>query len=495
MPLLLENTVKATPKKSKNTIKHINGTWFSIQYPDLRHKYMNPYMARFSCKEYTIKIHEMAELKMEYIVLNAVTLFNKAFYISSLLPKWELECIDPVDTIMTAADDTGMKIFLTCEYPFDESDSITDITLMHKRIDILNEVAQKYTHHKSFYGWYFAREAYLNPVFSENFLNYCTTLTSEARKLTPMAKVLIAPFGTGQCNFDSAYAKQLDSLPVDIIAYQDEVGCVRPGINPETTARQFEKAYKIHNQNNRIALWADIETFTWEREENNQKSALVPANFSRILAQLNAVSPFVENILVYTAQGIIEKPDSQAPMGHPDATRLYIHYKEFLDRTENAKLLIQAIRGSIPHQAVGKPAHLKNQPSQLYNKGNLTNGHLPAANYTAKGWIGFHKTGLEAIVDMGKLISIYKLAAYFLQYRTAGIDLPHQLKFDISEDGIHFRKVSQIFPEIWLNSKYDSWTELIISENLNTEGRYIRIRANCSWEWLFIGEIIVNPKI
>lgn len=46
--------------------------------------------------------------------------------------------------------------------------------------------------------------------------------------MTPDKKTLISPYGIGLSDFDNPeYEKQLAKLKVDIIAYQDEVGCVR----------------------------------------------------------------------------------------------------------------------------------------------------------------------------------------------------------------------------------------------------------------------------
>jgi hypothetical protein len=479
--------------KLKDKIKPINGTWYSIQYPDLRFKYINPYMVGFSCADYGIKIFEMAELGMEYLVLNAVTLHNKAFYNSSVFPRWELECNNPIEAILKAADKWNMKVFLTCEYPYDEDDSILDSSMMRTRLRVMGELVEQFSNHKSFFGWYFAREAYLNPNFQQDFITYINTLADEARKLTPELKILIAPYGTRFGIFDDTYVRQLEKLPVDIIAFQDELGCAHSGVTTETITRQFEMARKAHDKNGRVALWADVETFTWERESNHRESALVPAAFPRILDQLRAVSPFVDNILVFTAQGIIEKPESPVPIGHADAFRLYRQYKEFLDRTEKTELLIRSIRGHSPHQAVGKQVKLLHRPSQRYANGDLTDGYTPSSNYLDKGWLGFYKQGLDAILDMGKEFRIHKLAVQFLQYRKAGIDLPHQVRFDISNDGAEFSTVSKVHPEFWINTEFDCWIEIVVSTELNITGRYIRVRADCPWEWLFVGEVLVNP--
>jgi hypothetical protein len=54
------------------------------------------------------------------------------------------------------------------------------------------------------------------------------TLSEKAKKLAPGKKTMISPYGIGLSEFDNPeYEKQMQKLKVDIIAYQDEVGCVR----------------------------------------------------------------------------------------------------------------------------------------------------------------------------------------------------------------------------------------------------------------------------
>ena len=64
----------------------------------------------------------------------------------------------------------------------------------------------------------------------------------------------------------------------------------------------------------------------FEFEGDVYKSALIPADFERILKQMEDISPFVENILVYQYLGIMNKPGSIATVGHTDSGKLYNDY-------------------------------------------------------------------------------------------------------------------------------------------------------------------------
>jgi hypothetical protein len=59
-------------------------------------------------------------------------------------------------------------------------------------------------------------------------------------------------------------------------------------------------------------------------------SALLPASFERVLRQLGAVSPWVDKILVYQYQGMMNEPGSAAFCGSPESTNLYTAYVNWL---------------------------------------------------------------------------------------------------------------------------------------------------------------------
>ena len=137
---------------------------------------------------------------------------------------------------------------------------------------------------------------------------------------------MIAPYGTRVAVPDDLYVRQLESLDVDIIAYQDEVGVRKSRV--EETSAFYAGLRKAHDRARRGAIWADLEIFEFENVV--YKSALLPAPFERVLRQMEAVSQWVDKILVYQYQGMMNKPGSRAFCGSPGSTRLYTEYTEWL---------------------------------------------------------------------------------------------------------------------------------------------------------------------
>jgi hypothetical protein len=140
--------------------------------------------------------------------------------------------------------------------------------------------------------------------------------------LTPESKIMIAPYGTRNALPDDTYVRQLDALDVDIFAYQDEVG-VRKSKVSETSAF-YERLRRAHDRSQKAKLWADVEIFEFEGQV--YKSALIPASFDRVVRQLEAVSPWVDQILVYQYLGMMNKPGTSAFAGSPASRELYMDY-------------------------------------------------------------------------------------------------------------------------------------------------------------------------
>ena len=320
----MENAAPAPPK-----IKPISGSAFEFQHhATVEGVDWNPALANFTCEQWDLKIKEIAETGMEYLVLMATALYYRSFYPTTIFPSWKLACGDPLEAVLSAADKYGVKFFVGGGFygQWDSADIITAPVSARSRLQAIDQVTRLYSHHKSFYGWYWPNEAFIDRYFSDEFIDYVNTCSRLARQLTPRAQIMIAPYGTRVAVPDDKYAHQLESLDVDIIAYQDEVGVRKSRV--EETSAFYEGLRKAHDRARRAAIWAVVEMF--EFEGNVYKSALLPARFERILRQMEAVSPWVDKILVYQYQGMMNKPGSHAFCGSPESARLYSEYTQWV---------------------------------------------------------------------------------------------------------------------------------------------------------------------
>lgn len=319
---------EASPPAAK-AIKPISGSWFEFQHhATVEGVDWNPMCDRFTCGQWDAKIKEIAEAGIEYLVLMATALDYRSFFPTKIFPEWRLNCPEPMEAVLSAADKYGIKFFIGGGFYGDWTDPniLADPDAARRRFQAIEEIANLYGHHQSFHGWYWPNEAFIDRYYSEEFIGYVNTCSQLARQLTPKARILIAPYGTRVAVPDDKYVRQLESLDVDIIAYQDEVGVGKSKV--EETSALFEGLRKAHDRAQRAAIWADVEVFRFEGTV--YKSALMPAPFLRILRQLEAVSPWVENILIYQYQGMMNKPGSAAFCGSPQSTELYGDYSNWL---------------------------------------------------------------------------------------------------------------------------------------------------------------------
>jgi len=309
-------------------IKPIAGSWFEFQHhateegPD-----WNPQMMRFTAAQWDEKIREIAETGMEYLVLMATAVYFRSFYESKIFPKWQMECSDPLEAVLSAADKYGIKFFIGTGFygTWTREDTIMDPVAGKRRLESMHEVYAKYGHHKSFHGWYWPDETGVGPRYTPEFISYVNALSHEARQITPKAPIMIAPYGTRQAVADDEYVRQLDQMDVDIYAYQDEVGVRKSKVTE--TAAFYAALRKAHDRSKKAQLWADVELFEFEYDVYG--SALMPASFDRIRKQLEAVSPYVDKILVYQYLGMMNKPGSKAMAGCPRSTQLYSNYMQW----------------------------------------------------------------------------------------------------------------------------------------------------------------------
>ncbi|MBD3383954.1 DUF4434 domain-containing protein [candidate division KSB1 bacterium] len=307
----------------KRKVKPIEGSWFEFQHHNpAEGKYWNETLANFTCEQWDAKIKEIAAAGLRYLVLLDVAIYGKSFYPSALLPQHELNCDDPLEAILAAADRYNIRFFLSNGFFGDwyqPAMLMQDADIQKLRLKAMHELVERYSHHKSFYGWYYPNETGIVGHYDDFFIDYVNTSTAEAAKLTPEAKTLIAPYGTRNIKTDDRFIRQLEQLNVDYIAYQDEIGVEKTRV--EESAAFFERLYKLHKKAAKSKLWADVEVFRFEGKVYD--SALLPAPAERVIQQLEAVSPYVEKILIYQYLGMLNKPGSKVFAGHPDSDELY----------------------------------------------------------------------------------------------------------------------------------------------------------------------------
>ena len=473
-------------------VKPITGTWINLAYQDVRNKYTNPTVSDNTGPElWEQKVQELHEMGMEYLVFMAVANEGRAYYPSLLMPHVYPEGRkSPVDAIMDAAARFGMKVFMSTGWAKDQDDNLRDPAIRRRQQEMMQELAGLYGHHPALYGWYLPVEDCLCPLLSEHAVTAVNALTDKARSLTPGKKILISPYGLVDSDFtDPEYERRLSRLKVDIIAYQDEVGCVREPFPMPRLKENWKKLRDIHNRLN-IAFWANCETFTWEKATNDRTSALIPAAYQRLLAQQVAASVAgVECIISFMFCGIIEKSDSPFQLGQPYWSGIaYRNYMDWLNTDCYWQLLEASFRGKL----------VNNAPATTTVNGTasspLLDGRTAGENPDDSRWISFGKGRHELTVDFGQEIKLDKLFLRLLDYRPGMVTLPDKVYFYVSSDGTSYRLLSVRNAPCFPNAGHDAWIDGILLETADMPARYLKLVFD-SPHSVLMDELYINPMI
>ena len=328
--------LSGSSERNSTFVKPVVGSWFEFWHPNQAGaKHWNHYLPKFTTEQWKTLIFDMHETGIEYLVIQNIACEGKAFYPSALQPRHDYVCEDPLEAVLSAADECGIKFFVSNDYWSEWRQahiekSMTDESIWYLREKGMEECAERYAHHKSFYGWYYTHESELRPALPEMTVNYVNRCSKIARSLMPDALTMLAPFGTRNVKVNDQYIRQLEQLDVHIIAYQDEVGVRK--IKVGETGMYFENLYKMHAKAGRARLWAIVELFDFE--EAPYRTPAISASFERIEQQIADVSPFVEHITIYQYQGFMNKPGTIAFAGRKDSEKLYTDYVQWLHQKE-----------------------------------------------------------------------------------------------------------------------------------------------------------------
>jgi hypothetical protein len=311
----------AGPQNRK--VKPIEGSFFQFQHIlPVEATPWNPTLEKFTAGQWAAQVKEMADAGLRYQVLINIAGYGKTFYPSSQMPQHRLECDDPLEAVLSAADALGVNVFISNGFFGDWTKAeflMTDPDVGKLRVRAMAEVAEKYSRHRSFYGWYYPNEMGIRGHFPDSFIDYVNASSAEVRRLTPKARTLIAPYGTRNVVADDEFVRRLERLDVDFVAYQDGIGVEMTKV--EESAAFFERLLNLHNKAGRSRLWADVEVFRFAGRIG--KSALLPAPSGRVIRQLEAVSHYVDKILIFQYGGLINRPGSPSFAGPPESVELY----------------------------------------------------------------------------------------------------------------------------------------------------------------------------
>ncbi|MFA4867735.1 MAG: DUF4434 domain-containing protein [Pedobacter sp.] len=477
--------------------KTVKGTWINLAYQDVRNKYTNPAHVDYTSPSFwNQKIKEYSEMGISYLIIMAVANERKSYYPSDFMePAYPSNRESPIEVIMRTADSLDLKVFMSCGWAINQYDdrNTTEVPLLQQRI--MMETAAKFGKSKSFYGWYLPIEDGLFPNLSDQAVDFTNMLTAEGKRLIPSARVMISPYGLWMAEVDSdKFAAQIRKLKVDIVAYQDEVGCVREPFPIKKVKQHLETLGKIH-QGTAIEFWTNVESFTWEKGTNSIESALIPAAFPRYLSQIiGATQAGAKEIVSFAMYGIYDKPDSNMPIGQPyGSAKAYIDYMDWRAGKGRWPWLEATFKGSAEHDAIRKKVDLRTPPLTTHQQGSLSDNLYGTEDTKDKRWTTFKNGKMTVVIDLDEYTTITNLAARFLHYRKEAVVLPSTVTFYLSKDGKKYERIKSVPIEISKNDQHDCWIDMAFVENIAKKTRYIKVEAEGEQNTLIMcDELLVN---
>ena len=423
----------------------ITGTFINLPYQDVRNKYTNPEgIDGTDPQMWAAKVAEMKEMGMEYLIFMSVANECKAYYPSKLMG-WHYpeDRQSPVDAIMDEAAKHGMKVFMSTGWAKDQDDNLRDPAIKGRQLEMMEELAGLYGEHPAFYGWYLPVEDCFGPVLTDYAVEAVNALTARARELTPAAKIMISPYGIFCSNFDDPrYEQQIARLTVDIIAYQDEIGCVREKFPLVNLRENWKKLRAIHDKTG-IEMWANCETFAWEKGTNDRQSALIPAATPRLLSQMVAATEGgAEKIISFIICGLFEKPGSQYPLGQPHwSQKAYEDYMAW-----------------------------KNGDTYWTAVENYFTSHAgPLETSYDRRWTKYSAGTYEVEVEPGTA----ELTVAMLNYNQKGIVPP--VKVELYGKGRKWMLIQTAEPQVWENTNHDAFVDHVFFSNIPSDMKKLKI--------------------
>jgi len=256
---------------------------------------------------------------------------GKAFYPSELFrDRMKIESDDPLETILSEADERGMYVFVPVGIYawFDFSSASLE---WHK--NVATELWQRYGHHPSFYGWYVSEEIHgsltttvkekeIRNMRHKEIVHFFKEFQEHVQKMAPDKPVMLAP--------NSHNVKDGSEVYPELLKYIDILCPFGFHRMPEDDITGEEAASFLQEQCDKAGahLWMDMEAFLF-----GEYGELYPRPIEGLLSDLERFPNF-EKILCFQFAGLFNAPwMSRKPGGEP-TVKLYRDYKEYYEKKE-----------------------------------------------------------------------------------------------------------------------------------------------------------------
>jgi hypothetical protein len=251
-------------------------------------------------------------------------------YPTSLPGYTRMSSVDLVGTLLSAADATGVQVYLGLQLGSDWFDNSANnpawlAAQASLSKQIATELQAKYATHPSFAGWYLPFEMdnlnFPTPTQWDRMAAFYADVIAHLKSFSPRP-VAIAPFfnpavGFGPPAWQQMWAHILARAPIDIIALQDGCGA---GAVPTSALPAWFSATRnaIEAARPGSRLFSDTETFTKDPTNGGFRTE----GWNKVLSQMRTVKPYVDGLWAFSYEHYQSPAVGRAP--YHDAYRRYL---------------------------------------------------------------------------------------------------------------------------------------------------------------------------
>lgn len=328
---------------SCNSTTLLDGCWVSIyHWSEDEARWFNKDLARLLEKDWKEQIYAMNRAGINGVIVQSVFECNeyagkhnmtlegykgRAFYPSRIYgERCPVKAEDPVEAILSAADEVNMNVFLGVGN-FAWFDFSPQSLEWHKNITL--ELFEMYGHHPSLYGWYISEEMFgslyydWDPVEDEKYrdiVDFFREYKDFVRQLTPVKPVALAPNNIRFHEYEKEWKEILANVDILLpFAFARDL----ENLNIDEIARICEAA-GTH-------FWVDMEMFAWPLD-----NGLVPKTIGELIKEIRIYDK-LEQIYGYQFTGIMNHPGNKYDLGGEPAKNLYREYCKYYDRIKSMK--------------------------------------------------------------------------------------------------------------------------------------------------------------
>ena len=251
--------------------------------------------ANWDLDDWAKEFDYMQEVGIDTVVIIRGGYDNRMVYPSKYFPHIKEEDEDFAEFIFSQADARGMKVFMglyiTTLIVGDADEEV------EKNKIYVDEVLERYAHHKSFVGWYLPHEAQAD--YDGKLTKLMTELSALCKSKTPEKLTLISPFFstevepvpeifTPERTYEEWKRILKDAYKnIDICAFQD-------GTSKFWKYEEYLKAVKKICDEYDIETWANVELF-----DRDPRRRCYPIQFEVLKYKIKVAEPYVKKYITF----------------------------------------------------------------------------------------------------------------------------------------------------------------------------------------------------